>query len=150
MPKWYVASSNLVVSPFVNTDQLKSKRLKYSPDSTTALLFFGKNNDIDFINKYFPLYKDWPMICESWLLSPNLKKYLNSNSNILLFQSYFDITNIHENDTSFFEWLFNVNGVIDYDKLNAKTSLQINVKNALINNEKIGSAFGKLNYKKKE
>ena len=51
MPKWYVASSNLVVSPFVNTDQLKSKRLKYSPDSTTALMFFGKNNDVDFINK---------------------------------------------------------------------------------------------------
>ena len=41
---WFCFSSNSAYSPFVNTDHLKSKRLLYSRDSTTALFFQGASN----------------------------------------------------------------------------------------------------------
>jgi len=43
-------------------------------------------NANEFINKYYPEYSNFKMVCDSWLLSPKLKLYLNDNSNILLFK----------------------------------------------------------------
>lgn len=103
----------------------------------------------EFINCYYPQYRNWEMFCRSWLLSPNLKKYLNDNSKILLFQSYFDIIDINEDDCSFLLWLFKVNGKPNYNDLMASTSLQIKVKEDLLKGEKIGSASGKLNYRRR-
>ena len=95
-----------------------------------------------FINTYFPEYSKFKMVCDSWLLSPNLKLYLEENSNILLFQSYFNITNFEEDDYGFIEWLFKEN--INFNVANFKeyTSLQRKVKKALLNGKKIGCAYG--------
>ena len=42
LPNWFCYSSNRGAKPpFVNTQQMKNERLKYSPDSTTALFFHG-------------------------------------------------------------------------------------------------------------
>lgn len=106
------------------------------------------NDAFDFINKYYKDYSKWKIICDSWLLSPNLKKYLNNDSNIILFQSYFNITRFNEDDDCFIEWLFKVNINHNYLSFKEDTSLQKKVKEALLKNEKIGSAFGYLNYKK--
>ena len=44
-PNWFAYSSKRgAVPPFVNTNQIKSKRLAFSPDSTTALFFQGAYN----------------------------------------------------------------------------------------------------------
>ena len=52
---------------------------------------------LKFIKKYSPNYKDKLIYCDSWLLSPNLAKYLHEESNILTFQNYFNIKKISEN-----------------------------------------------------
>ena len=82
------------------------------------------------------------MVCDSWLLSPKLKLYLNDNSNILLFQSYFNVISFKEDDYGYIEWLFKEN--INFNIINFKedTSLQRKVKKALLNGEKIGCAYG--------
>ena len=49
---WFAYSSRTkAVPPFVNTHQTKSNRLKYSPDSTTALFFQGALNTETAIGK---------------------------------------------------------------------------------------------------
>ncbi len=95
-----------------------------------------------FIIKYFPNYKDKLMYCDSWLLSPELKKYLNNDSKILLFQSYFEIKEVNKEDKGFIGWLYQTNNKEDINALREDTSLQRKVKNALLNNENIGSAYG--------
>ncbi|WP_310604489.1 acyltransferase domain-containing protein, partial [Anaerosporobacter sp.] len=45
----------------------------------------------NFINKYYPEYKECNYICDSWLLSPALKELLPETSNIILFQDAFEI-----------------------------------------------------------
>jgi len=99
-------------------------------------------NANEFINKYYPEYSNFKMVCDSWLLSPKLKLYLNDNSNILLFQNYFNIISFEEDDYGYIEWLFKEN--INFNIINFKedTSLQRKVKKALLNGEKIGCAYG--------
>lgn len=99
-------------------------------------------NANEFINKYYKEYSNFKMVCDSWLLSPKLKLYLNDNSNILLFQSYFNIISFEEDDYGYIEWLFKEN--INFNIINFKedTSLQRKVKKALLNGEKIGCAYG--------
>ena len=96
----------------------------------------------EFIVKYYPNYKDKLMYCDSWLLSPELKKYLNNDSKILLFQSYFEIKEVNKEDKGFIGWLYQTNNKEDINALREDTSLQRKVKNALLNNENIGSAYG--------
>ena len=98
----------------------------------------------EFFTEFYPLCSNWDMVCDSWLLSPKLKLYLSKDSNILLFQEYFNIVKFNENDYGFIEWLFKVNINHNYQSFKEDTSLQRKVKNALLNNEKIGCAFGYL------
>ncbi len=52
VPNWFAFSSKRGAKPpFVNTDMMKSERLKYSPDSTTALFFHGAVNVETAISK---------------------------------------------------------------------------------------------------
>ncbi len=52
MPNWFSYSSKRGAKPpFVNTNMMKSERLKYSPDSTTALFFHGALNVETAISK---------------------------------------------------------------------------------------------------
>ena len=88
----------------------------------------------EFIIKYY----------HSWLLSPELKKYLKEDSKILVFQSFFEIKEVNIIDKSFIRWLYQINNTEDINSLKEETSLQKKVKNALLNNENIGSAYGVL------
>ena len=98
-----------------------------------------------FFKEYYKDYKDSIYICDSWLLSLKLKDYLDENSNILTFQSFFDIVKYDEDNKSFMEWLFKTNDVnLDINLLKEDTKLQKKIKQALKDNVKIGSAFGKL------
>lgn len=52
----------------------------------------------------FPEYRDVPLFCDSWLLSPALKELLPETSNILRFQRSFSITPLDR--CSFMRWVF--------------------------------------------
>lgn len=95
-----------------------------------------------FTSKYFP-EKNYPIVCNSWLLSPALDELLPPQSNIVKFKNCFDIVSWNKTEKDFLQWVF---GRIDteYDKLPEKTSLQRNMKEYLINGGSVGSAFGRL------
>lgn len=81
---------------------------------------------------------------ESWLLSPELKYLLNENSNILNFQKLFHIVNYEENIKDFMRFVFQLTYVPkDFSVLKEATSLQRNMKNYLLEGNKlhIGTAI---------
>ncbi len=96
-----------------------------------------------FTEKYFP-DKNYPIICNSWLLSPALDELLPNDSNILAFKHCFDIIEWNKTQNDFLKWIFGSQD-INYNDLPEKTSLQINVKKHLISGGFIGCARGVLN-----
>lgn len=97
----------------------------------------------EFIKEYFPEYIDAELYCDSWLLSPSLKKLLPKTSNIICFQDKFEIIKVEEESNAFLEWIYLRNDIV-YDKLPELTSLQREVKKYLLEGGKIGWTLGKL------
>ena len=58
-----------------------------------------------FFPKYFPETKFEYFTCHSWLLDPTHKEIMNPKSNILSFQTMFDIVSQDE-DSSIFGYVF--------------------------------------------
>ena len=101
----------------------------------------------EFIIKFYPEFIDKKIYCDTWLLSPNLREYLNDNSRILIFQSYFEISETDLDSLDIFEWVFKVDKSCEIVNLPTTTSLQEKLKKALLNNKKIGKALGILKKK---
>lgn len=96
-----------------------------------------------FFSEYYPEYKDVDMFCDSWLLSPALKKLLSEDSNIIRFQKSFTIENVVYDNNSFMYWVYKRDD-IPWEKLPENTSLQRRMKEYILDGGKIGVAFGKL------
>lgn len=99
-----------------------------------------------YIYPYFELDLSKPLefYVQSWLFSPELKYFLNDDSNILHFQKLFDIVQYHENLKDFMLFVFNTHDIPkDFSSLECKTSLQKNMKNYLLEGNKlhIGTAI---------
>lgn len=82
------------------------------------------------------------MVCNSWLLSPELGMMLLETSNINNFQKRFEIIKENIEDREYIEWLFEKLETTEYTKLPEHTSLQKKVKKLLIDGGNIGTAFG--------
>lgn len=95
------------------------------------------------IEIFFPEYKSVRMICESWLLSPALKKCLKKDSNIIRFQNLFVIEKMDYESMDFMEWVFK-NPNLTFDELPENTSLQRNMKKYLIEGGIVGEGTGRL------
>ena len=102
----------------------------------------------EFLRQYFPGWQELPVICESWLLSPKLKKLLPPEARILRFQEAFDLTEEDPDDTSALEWVFHVaegqRDGLKIETLPETTSLQRGMKAMLLKGEKPGNARGVL------
>lgn len=96
-----------------------------------------------YINKYFKL-DNYKYYCESWLLSPNLKDMLNKDSNIMRFQSLFDIKEGKTCIDDILNFVFNIDEVEEYNNLKEETSLQRNLKKHLLQGNDINIGIGKL------
>jgi len=116
----------------------------------------------DFFARYYPEYSGCKYICDSWLLSPELKKLLPETSRIIGFQDMFDIVELKPDSESFIEWVYKMDSFefvqqedesgktklvyqkkkIDFDRLPENTSLQRNIKAHIKAGGKIGDAFG--------
>lgn len=81
--------------------------------------------------------------CHSWLLDGQLREMLGADSNILNFQTRFEILDRGGVDTEFIEWLFQTKSA-DLDSLPENTSLQRNMKRHLLSGGQIHTAFGRL------
>lgn len=96
-----------------------------------------------FTERYFPDWSDAPMTCESWLLSPVLPDLLPADSNIVRFQSMFDVIGVESESEAWREWIFRRNPA-PVAELPEDTSLQRAVKSHLLNGGAIGSGVGVL------
>lgn len=99
------------------------------------------NMSYEFFSKHFHEYKSCEYRCHSWLLAPELKNMLSSGSNIISFQSRFNIIDNGEPDTEFIMWLYNTKST-DYTTFAEKTSLQREMKKYLLSGGSIGNALG--------
>lgn len=96
-----------------------------------------------FFAAYFPAYARAPVVCSSWLLHPALKELLGEESNIVRFQSLFDIVRVDDCDLSYRAFVFRrTDGdIADYPE---KTTLQRRLKRYLLAGGRFGSALGVL------
>jgi len=107
-----------------------------------AKLKQGDINEVrPFVEKFYPAYREADILCESWLLVPELRKLLPENSNIIRFQKQFSITKVEEDSPAFLDWIY-CSRDIPYECLPEKTTLQIQVKKHLLAGGKIGWAYG--------
>ena len=96
-----------------------------------------------FFAEYYPNLANAEYRCHSWLLDSQLKGMLNDSSNILSFQTRFEIFNEGEIGTDFIEWLYNTKST-DYSALPESTTLQRNMKRHLLSGGVIRNAYGRL------
>ncbi|MDO4298225.1 MAG: acyltransferase domain-containing protein [Lachnospiraceae bacterium] len=97
----------------------------------------------NFFAGKFPDYGSAEMVCESWLLAPELKYVLPEQSRILEFQKEFRLTEVAYGDNEYLEWIFKRRD-IPLEQLPENTSLQRNLKKYLISGGKVGIGFGYL------
>lgn len=88
-------------------------------------------------------------ICNSWILSNQIYKIVDKNSNIALFHELFDVEDGDNCVGDILNFVFEVNYCDDYDNLIEKTSLQRVIKNKLINNSEFYLGVGTLKKIKK-
>ncbi len=124
---------NIVIGIHIPSD------VDFSPSAIDNSLASAKQ----FFSTYYPELSKTEYRCHSWLLDRQLKEMLNGNSNILSFQSRFEIFNEGEIGTDFIEWLYNTKST-DYAMLPENTSLQKNVKKHLLSGGVIRNAYGRL------
>lgn len=102
----------------------------------------------EFLAAYFPEWRDLPMVCESWLLSPALKELLPPESRILRFQAAFDLVGENPEDSSALEWVFRVaqgqRAALKTEDLPEETSLQRSMKAMILRGRMPGNARGRL------
>lgn len=95
------------------------------------------------IKKYFNI-ENYEYYCESWLLSKDITKLLDSNSNIANFQQLFDITEGKDAIKDILNFVFDLQQIDSYYNLPERTSLQSKIKDLLINGKEIHIGTGKL------
>jgi len=100
-------------------------------------------NARQFLTHYYPEYADADMLCGSWLLSPALNELLPEDSNILTFQKSFEVDYVDYESNGFLRWVYKKED-IPWEQLPEDTTLQRRMKAYILNNGKIGWAFGKL------
>ncbi len=93
-----------------------------------------------FIEEFYPEYKNGIICCDSWMLSPELKKLLPESSNIIKFQNQFEIKHIDLESPCFMGWIYDKSMPIE--DLPEDTTLRKNLKQHLLGGGKVGSAYG--------
>lgn len=81
--------------------------------------------------------------CESWLLDPEMKKFMSPNSNIIKFQENFRILSFEPREDQGDLWrVFGHLDAYDVEKLPRETSLQRGYADYLAQGGKMGEGFG--------
>ncbi len=97
-----------------------------------------------FFREKYPAYGSAKVCCESWLLSPTLKKLLPASSRILGFQELFEIETVGiAQNSEFITWVFK-RPDIPLKDLPENTSLQREMKKFLLSGGQLEDAVGTL------
>lgn len=98
-------------------------------------------NSVAFFAKYFKDFEYKFYFCESWLLYQNNFEYMSPSSNILQFQSLFDVIYNCCNDSQAIERIFGKRQIFK-KKYPENTSLQRNAKRYMLDGNKLGMGIG--------
>lgn len=142
---------------FINARLIEYGRLQFEPTTNNKIKIHipaGKNLDINEVKKAIQnsreLLKEYynienpKYICESWLLSKEISKMLDENSNIKKFQELFEIQSSKNGIDDVLNFVFNLKKCDNYKELPETTGLQRSIKNFLIDNGTIYEGYGKL------
>lgn len=99
------------------------------------------NQAKNFFDKYFNNFKYKYFFCESWLLYDENWQFMESGSNILQFQTLFDIVYSNDNDSQAIERIFGKRHIIK-SLYPENTSLQKSAKNHIVKGGKLGEGIG--------
>lgn len=108
----------------------------------TALLRKSYQQARRLLDTAFPEYRDAPVFCCSWLLSPTLKTLLPPASNILRFQRSFTITPV-KSGGGYLQWVYK-NPNLSLEDLPEDTSLQRKLKAYLLSGGTFADGKGML------
>jgi len=101
-----------------------------------------------FLGRSFPEWADAPIKCDSWLLSPALKRLLPPGSRILDFQAAFDLTGTNPKSNDVLQWVFGLSEAQKADcrleDLPENTTLRRNMKAFMQSGGEVGNAEGVL------
>lgn len=95
----------------------------------------------EFCKVQFPDFIHAEIYCESWILSPALKKLLEEGSNIIEFQKLFLVESVDYDSMAVLDWVFPGHTKVS-ESLQEDTSLQKKMKQYLMQGGKIGWARG--------
>lgn len=103
-----------------------------------------------FMQEYLPEWAGLTHSCESWMMSPVLKELLPQNSNILYFQSLFELKKFTPTYRWVLEFVFKMEEFqmkeVDFHNLKEDTSLQRRMKQFILNGGNPGEALAVLKY----
>ena len=142
---------------FINARLIECGRLQFEPTTNNKIKIHipaGKNLDInevkkaiqnsrELLKKYYNI-ENPKYICESWLLSKEISKMLDENSNIRKFQELFEIQSSKNGIDDVLNFVFNLKKCDNYNELPETTRLQKSIKEFLINNGTIYEGYGEL------
>lgn len=95
----------------------------------------------NFLKNFFPEFSFEYFFCESWLLYDKNKEFMDENSNIIKFQSLFNIAYSVADDKQAIERIFGKKEK-DVNCYKQETSLQKSAKNYMQNGGKLGLGIG--------
>ncbi len=104
---------------------------------------YSIKNSKDKLKRIFHI-ENIKYICNSWLLSNQIYKLVEKNSNISLFHDLFTVTDGDNCIDDILNFVYGMNKCDDYEKLQEKTTLQKKIKEKLLRNEKIFLGLGVL------
>ena len=96
-----------------------------------------------FAARFYPEWTDAPIYCDSWLMSPVLRRLLPSSSRILAFQNRFEILSLDADSMGAVGWVF-PGPTKEFRDLPENTSLRKRMKAFLLSGGKPGWAKGLL------
>ena len=100
-------------------------------------------NSRELLKKYYNI-ENLKYICESWLLSKEISKMLDENSNIKKFQELFEIQSSKNGIDDVLNLVFNLKKCDNYNELPETTGLQKSIKKFLIDNETMYEGYREL------
>lgn len=131
-----VSKNDMLISVHIPSDaKLTKENLSHS---------YNEMNQFYWRNENAVCYNGNPkaVVCHTWLLSPNLLKFLREDSNIRSFAADYEILETDADNSGCLEWLFQ--GMTDLETLPENTSLQKEVKKYLLQGGFIGHGLGRL------
>ena len=142
---------------FINARLIEYGRLQFEPTTNNKIKMHipaGKNLDMNevkksiqnsrqLLKKYYNI-ENPKYICESWLLSKEISKMLDGNSNIKKFQELFEIQSSKNGIDDVLNFVFNLKKCDNYNELAETTGLQKSIKKFLIDNGTIYEGYGEL------